>query len=102
HLPVGPGHGIDSTFIPRVAAQDALCRQSRTAKRPVNAQRLHRILAAAWPKPAVRANGRAQSPLIDADRRDASTRDRRHDTPVLASARRISLCSAMKSRLRVL
>jgi hypothetical protein len=36
HIPVNPGHGIDSTFIPRVTAQDTLRRHRRTARRAMH------------------------------------------------------------------
>src|SRR5690242_18123338 len=66
HLSVAPGDGIDATFMPRIAAQDALRRQGRAADRAMDTQRIHRILAAAWPEPAVRADQGTQRPLIDA------------------------------------
>ena len=98
-----PGHGIDATFMPRIAAQDALRRQRRAAHRAMHAQRLHRVFAAAWPEPAMRADERPHRPLIDAHRADAQAAPPGVIAPrSLSSARLISSCRAMKFRLRVL
>ncbi len=67
------GHGIDTTFMPRIAAQDTLRRHRRSSRRAVHPQRLHGVFAAAWPEAAMRADERTHRPLIDADRRRCPT-----------------------------
>ena len=72
HIPVDPipfkaGHGIDTTFMPGIAAQDTLRCHRRASHGAMHPQRLHRVFAAAWPEAAMRADKRTDRPLIDAD-----------------------------------
>ena len=68
------GHRIDTTFMPRVAAQDTLCRHHRSPRRAMHPQRLHGIFAAAWPEAAMRADQRTHRPLIHPNRADPNLR----------------------------
>ena len=86
-------HRIVAALMPRVAAQDAPRREAAAAQRAVTADRLDRVVAAAWEEPAVGADHRADRPLIGPHRADRDVRGGGHATPALASARRRSSCS---------
>ena len=110
-MPLTAGNRIDTTFMPRVAAQNTLRRHHRALRCAMYPQCLHCIFAATWPIPAMRPNKWTHCPLIHAHRADPKLRYSGLQrakligachTPVRSSARLMSLCRAMKSRPRVL
>ena len=102
-------HEIDAACMPRIAAQNTPSGQGSAAQGAVFAEGINRVVAAAWPEPAIRADHRTHRPLIGPHRANRAAcrqfRDqghaRCHATPTFFIARWMSFLRSENGRPRV-